>query len=332
MISLAVARAEPENTVSAGMAEKTCEDGGMEFEIGGRQLVYSRDVRNREPIRSSFDELARRTFGLSFEQWRQAGWWQDAYEPHVLLDQGRVVANVSVNKMTFLLNGNLQRLIQIGTVMTDPGYSGQGLARFLMERVLKEYEPQSDGIYLYANDSVTGFYPRFGFAAVPEYECRLRLGEDSVTAGGATAATRLRMDVAADVDILLRLFRQGNPFARLSLADNEGLLMFYCTQALRKAVFYCPAYQVALIAEHAGDTLICHDLYGGRGAGLAAILESVNDGSARQAILGFSPRPALSQGCTEVLRQEKDTTLFWLTTKPCPFLQERLMFPWLSHA
>ena len=54
--------------------------------------------------------------------------------------------------------------------MTDPKYRGKGYSRILMEAIMKEYEGKVDGIYLYANDSVLDFYPRFGFTKRDEYQ------------------------------------------------------------------------------------------------------------------------------------------------------------------
>ena len=52
--------------------------------------------------------------------------------------------------------------------MTDPDYRGKGYARLLMERVMEDIK-DADGIYLYGNDSVAEFYPKFGFAESKEY-------------------------------------------------------------------------------------------------------------------------------------------------------------------
>ncbi|MCS4521567.1 GNAT family N-acetyltransferase [Clostridium botulinum] len=65
-----------------------------------------------------------------------------------MLDGDNVVSNVSVNIIDFLILGEEKRYVQIGTVMTDEEYRGQGLCRALMERVIKEWEDKCDLIYL----------------------------------------------------------------------------------------------------------------------------------------------------------------------------------------
>ena len=53
--------------------------------------------------------------------------------------------------------------IQLGTIMTDKNYRNQGLSKYLMNIVLKEFSEKNDEVYLFANDSVLYFYPKFGF-------------------------------------------------------------------------------------------------------------------------------------------------------------------------
>lgn len=109
-------------------------------------------------------------YGFDFEEWYQNGYWKDRYIPYALLDGNNVITNVSVNIIDFFVMGEKKTCIQIGTVMTDKEYRNQGLNRFLMKKVLEEWRERCDVIYLFANDSVLNFYPKFGFVSVPEYQ------------------------------------------------------------------------------------------------------------------------------------------------------------------
>lgn len=75
---------------------------------------YRRDDR----LRASFNELAGETFGLDFEDWYRNGYWGEDYNPHSIVIDGEVAANVSVNRTDFIRRGERIRLIQLGTVMT----------------------------------------------------------------------------------------------------------------------------------------------------------------------------------------------------------------------
>ena len=135
-----------------------------------------KQVRDNAPLRESFFALARRVFGLSFEEWHRAGWWTDRYVPYTMVYRdGSAAANVSVNRIDTVWRGEALRLVQLGTVMTAPAHRGKGLSRSLMEAVLDDWGRTCDGVYLYANGTVLEFYPKFGFVPAREHVCTLPL-------------------------------------------------------------------------------------------------------------------------------------------------------------
>lgn len=95
------------------------------------------------------------TFGFNFEKWYSDGFWQEKYIPHSMVHNEKVIANVSINIMNFNMDGIEKHYIQLGTVMTDKEYRGQGLSRYLIDKIIDEYKDKTDGIYLFANDSVS---------------------------------------------------------------------------------------------------------------------------------------------------------------------------------
>ena len=131
-------------------------------------ITIVKNIRDDAALRSSFNRLAEKTFDLNFENWYQNGYWKENYIPYAAVREGQVIANVSINPMTFSENGILHHYIQVGTVMTDSAFRGQGLCRLLMEAVEKDWADRAEAIYLFANDTVLDFYPRFGFQRVQE--------------------------------------------------------------------------------------------------------------------------------------------------------------------
>ena len=171
-----------------------------------------KQVRDNAPLRESFFALARRVFGLSFEEWHRAGWWTDRYVPYTMVYRdGSAAANVSVNRIDTVWRGEALRLVQLGTVMTAPEHRGKGLARSLMEAVLDDWGRTCDGVYLYANGTVLEFYPKFGFVPAREHVCtgaaRAELGFTP-----ASAAAYARAPVQGD-DHLFVLAGGANIFA-----------------------------------------------------------------------------------------------------------------------
>ncbi|WKK99868.1 GNAT family N-acetyltransferase [Paenibacillus amylolyticus] len=116
-----------------------------------------------------FFELAVNTFEINFEDWYQQGYWGERYIPYSYVDGDQVIANVSVNILELIIHGEKKKAIQIGTVMTHPDYRGKGLSTRLMNKVLEEYDNKYDYMYLFANESVLDFYPKFGFKPVEEH-------------------------------------------------------------------------------------------------------------------------------------------------------------------
>ena len=121
------------------------------------------NVREDPALRAGFFALARETCDLDFEPWYRGGWWGERYIPYLLTVDGRAAANVSVNVLDTRFQGRPRRYSQLGTVMSAPAFRGRGYSRRLLETVLDRWRDRCDGVYLYANDSVLDFYPKFGF-------------------------------------------------------------------------------------------------------------------------------------------------------------------------
>ena len=221
-----------------------------------------KQVRDNAPLRESFFALARRVFGLSFEEWHRAGWWTDRYVPYTMVYRdGSAAANVSVNRIDTVWRGEALRLVQLGTVMTAPEHRGKGLARSLMEAVLDDWGRTCDGVYLYANGTVLEFYPKFGFVPAREHVCTLPLpARGAAPAEGGFA--RLDMDTQAGRALLLRCYERSNPFSALPMLDNPGLLMFYCSGFLKDCVYYSSAYDLACVATEEDGVFTCCDFFG----------------------------------------------------------------------
>lgn len=282
-----------------------------------------KDIRNNNILREEFMELAIKTFNLDFHNWWENGFWEDKYIPYVMTDGRQVIANVSVNIMDMVQDGEPKRYIQLGTVMTAPEFRRQGFSRQLMEAVLDDWKDRCSGVYLFANDSVLEFYPRFGFKKAEEYQVSLDISPKP----GRTR--RLDMSSPKDVQELFRYYKKGSPHSRFSMADNEGLLAFYCTGFLKGNVYILPEFDAAAVAERDGSSCICYDIFSDGKAELKDILEVLAVPETKRAVLGFTPKVPI--GKAELL-EEEDTTLFILDGKGDLLQGGRMMFPLLSHA
>lgn len=286
-----------------------------------------KNIRENPVLRESFMELAIRTFHLDFHSWHQNGFWGDRYIPYAMTDGKQVAANVSVNLMDMVLNGEQKRYIQLGTVMTAPEFRGKGFSRRLMESVLDDWASRCDGIYLFANDSVLEFYPKFGFRPAVEHQVSMNITPKE------GHIRRLDMSDPRDLQTLFSYYKKGNPHSRFAMADNEGLLAFYCTGLLKENVYYLPESGAVAIAEPDRGGCLCYDIFSdGREelkSILAILLAKVGSPQASKVVLGFTPKEP--SGEPAPLREE-DTTLFLLEGKEDLFRENRIMFPLLSRA
>lgn len=286
-------------------------------------LMLHKQVRDNDTLRRGFDALAGKTFGLSFADWHAQGWWSDAYIPYVLADGDTVAANAAVNRLTFRFPEGDKHFIQIGTVMTDPAYRNRGLSRRLLEEILRDWRDRCDALYLYANDTVLDFYPRFGFRREQEYAHCLPL------AGGRAAGRRLHMDSAADRQLLRQCFARANPFAQAALADNFGLVMFYASSFMQDGFYWLEEAQAVVAADFEGPQMTCYDIFGGEGSALADILAAAAHADTRAVTLGFTPRETAGMSVQPL---QGEDTLFVLDGKENPWARAPLRLPLLSHA
>ena len=79
--------------------------------INNKKYIFDDQIRDNLAVRTGFDRLAQQTFDISFEEWHKGGWWQENYQPHLLLCDGKVAANLSVNRIDCQINGVRRRMI-----------------------------------------------------------------------------------------------------------------------------------------------------------------------------------------------------------------------------
>lgn len=282
------------------------------------EYVFCDRVHDVPELRDSFNALTRKVFGFDFAAWDAEGLWTERYCPHALVLDGRVVANVSVNRLRFQTFGREIALCQLGTVMTDPDFRGRGLAGRLMREVLSRLP---EDVYLFANDSVLDFYPRFGFRKGTERQC-VRAVEPA-KAQAARPFDPMRPENRARLEAVLSLPRPGEA---MSLLDNPQLYLFYLLGPMSRCLYELPERAGLAVAEREGDVLTLHALLSDRSPEWAAGCFA----GVRVLRLGYTPADAAGFACEAY--QEEDTTLFYRGRAVEELLSRGAMFPTLSHA
>lgn len=136
----------------------------------------ARGERRKLPVRmcNSYDPdyaallnpLVRELFDFDFDFWFRRGFWTEKYESYSLCDGGRMIAHVGVARQKVRVAGKEFLAIQFSAVGCIPEERGRGHVRRLIDNILRRYS--GTPVFLYANDSVTGFYPKFGFRPAEE--------------------------------------------------------------------------------------------------------------------------------------------------------------------
>lgn len=219
------------------------------------------DYKNVDTYKESFNELAKMIFELDFKQWYEKGCWNDNYICYSYVDGDKVIANASINKMTIVSNGKEYRAIQVGTVMTHPDYRNQGLSGALMKHIVEKYEQEYDFIYLFANESVLDFYPKFGFGKVTESRFSLKISDLEMQPVTSHALRRLDTNNTEDFRMMEQFAAQRIPVSSLmGVKNNEHLLMFYFILVFNEAIYYIEEVDTIVIFEQEGNNLHIFDI------------------------------------------------------------------------
>ena len=294
------------------------------------QLIW--DYRDNPEYRASLNRLTQETYGFDFEEWYKLGYWGDRYQPHSLVHQGEVVANVSVNPIDFITEQGLHHTLQIGTVMTKQSYRKQGLSRILMQHILEEYQKEYDLIYLYANDSVLEFYPKFGFTVAEEYEYykRVSLSAQERMRNGQVGQTlefvKLDGTKASDQKLIYELVSRAAVSSRYFVVGNPGLTMFYLTSFLAENLYYCEQRELLAVAEYEDNRLVLADLFCSGEFAMEDVICSLCQAPETEVCLGFTPLDTKGFDCR--LRKVEGTTFF---VRGDNFIHQGRL-PELSHA
>ena len=279
--------------------------------------------RENDALRASFNALAEATFGLNFESWYQNGFWGDSYDPYSILEDGKIVANVSLNRTDMVMGGQQKRLYQLGTVMTDPAYRNRGYIRLLMAEIEKD-AADADGIYLFASDSVVEFYPKFGFAKGAEH-----LYSRSVEQAGESRMVKVPMDGPEGWEKFRAAMEMGEPLSACAMVDNSGLFFFYVAQFMQDCVYHDESRNIWAIGELEAGNLMLHNVFAPQDVTFEDVIAAFG-ADVQKVTLGFAPKNADGFSCEAY--HEEDCTFFVKGEIFRDFAEGKLQIPSLSHA
>ncbi|MGG1662072.1 GNAT family N-acetyltransferase [Brevibacillus sp. NRS-1366] len=288
------------------------------------------DYKQIEKYKESFLELATQIFELDFKEWNNKSCWNDNYICYSYVDGDQIIANASITKMVVTSYGKEYKVIQVGTVMTHPDYRQQGLSAKLMNHIINKYEKDYDYIYLFANNTVLDFYPKFGFEKVQESSFSLKVADLKKQVVQKSTLRKLDVDDESDFELMKEFAVERIPVSsRLGVKDSEGLLMFFLILVFRDAIYYIEEEEAIVLFEQEDNQLHVFDIVSKKPIDLEIVVNHLVSDATEVVHFYFMP-DSDNENIQSALITETDDTLFVR-----PVLKEEvkhLLMPLTSHA
>ncbi|MGX9136384.1 GNAT family N-acetyltransferase [Rummeliibacillus sp. JY-2-4R] len=288
------------------------------------------DYKHNKVYRESFNKLAKLVFGIDFNKWYEKGYWNDDYICYSFVNKEQIIANAAINKMTIVLKDQEYKAIQVGTVMTHPNYRNLGLSRKLLNYIIEKYEEEYDFIYLFANDSVLDFYPKFGFNKVLESSFTLKTSSLKKHQANSDVIRRLDINAQEDFQKIKEFAKKRVPVSStLSVKNNEHLLMFYIIQVFHDAIYYSEEDDIILLLKQDTNHLHIFDIISAKKVNLDKILNKIVSEHTEQVHFHFTPDYDCESLHIEYIMNHEDTLFVRPLLKNVP---KHFLFPLTSHA
>ncbi len=195
--------------------------------------------------------------GAKFLEWWEKGFWTDKYKPFSILESGKIISNVTAALMDVIINGQTYTAIQIGAVGTIPEFRNKGLSRVLMEYVLNRYADEADLFFLFANDSVLEFYPKFDFIKIKEKIFLL----DHHLPEIRYSARKLNLQHLNDYKLLLDLINKRNEITTIFGAGNYGsITMWHIFNNYKNNLFYLEEEDAIIIKTEKRNEMFIREI------------------------------------------------------------------------
>jgi predicted N-acetyltransferase YhbS len=236
-------------------------------------------------LHEAFLRFIPRVFPIDFRSWYAIGGWTDAYTVFALLDGDEVVASAASSRMECVVHGRTVFGHQLGAVGVSPEHRGRGLGRMVMESLLARLA-SDDLTFLFANESVLDFYPRFGFRRVQEH----LFGAEVDIVPSRHRLHPLAADQLAHHALIAEVGRIAEPVTEYFGARDYGhSAAWYLSNFYSDCFYYTPGDDAVIVAKQAGDVLHVIDVIAPEQVDLDALLPHIVSAPVRRLELGFTP-------------------------------------------
>jgi len=206
--------------------------------------------RNDPDYELLFDDLINEVFGFSFDTWLERKLWDEHYESYSIIKDNVMLANLCIFKTEMTVKEKHIRANQFGAVCTRECARGKGLSRLLIEHVLSVYSDTP--AFLFANDSVRDFYPRFGFKQVQTYR-----PTEKVMTNNQVQKTKLCVDDPVLKDTIKN--RAGNSTV-MDCLNTYSTQMFHLIKDYADDIYLLPEKDTIVVAYQEDTRLFIADI------------------------------------------------------------------------
>lgn len=277
-----------------------------------------------ETLRESFDNLLKDTFSLNNGMWYKQKAFYRRYTPYSFELNNKIISNVSANRFDLMINGCYKKAIQLGSVMTDKDYKNKGLAKQLINHVLDTYEYKMDIIFLYANNTVLDFYPKFGFKRY--YETAYEISADKIS-NVKTKIKLLNHESVQDNFTITSLSKSRKPISKtFGVFNDRWPLHFYVLSSMFEKYYFIED-DIIVIADRKDGILNLYDIISRTQINIDDILEKIVNENDKLIKINFYCRPKKYQ-FNKITLKDDDSALFIISKEP---LNEEIIFPLTSR-
>jgi len=271
-----------------------------------KPTIYE-DYRDNKDLRNKFYSFTQAIFpGLNFIDWYEQGYWSDNYIPFSIVRDNKIIANVSISKMKILIDGDYLNGIQIGTVGTLPEFRNSGLSKFLMEYVLNKYDNLCDIFFLFANETVLDFYPKFGFNRYREVIFKSL----SDIPKSKNSVRKLDFGSDSDFSLIKKIIKARLPLTNLfGAAEYDFITHWHLLNVFPGNLFYIEDDEIIFICKEEKDQLHIWDVIYTKPFDLSSAVSKIIRNEELKSILYNFPPDQLSFSYDEVI-PDKESFLF----------------------
>lgn len=212
-----------------------------------------KDYYHDKKLRTAMSQLALNTFGINFELLYQKGYWAKGFSCYSFFEDDKIVSNVSYHKLEIEKDDKRYTAMSIDSVMTDPSYRKKGYARQLLEEVLIDHP--ADVIFLSANETVTEFYPRFGFEPIKHIKYK-DLNIERYTLGDKGRKLNIDQDIKLIDEYVRKRLKNSK---EMYVYHDDYIKMFYMLYLYSDYIYLHK--DAIVICQKKNNILYVHDIY-----------------------------------------------------------------------